>query len=95
MEPRKTEWHLDQKTILALIFALLCNTGGYVWWAAKLDSTVNNHERRIKETESGVALLQHDNATVRESLARIQETQKYQTDMLKEVREDVKKGISP
>lgn len=86
------DWHLDKKVTLALIFALMCNACGSVWWAAKLDATVYNHEQRIVQNAASLAEVRSSQGSVNESLARIQEGMKYQTEMLREVREQLKDG---
>lgn len=83
-------WHMDKKVTVALIFALLLNAGGTVWWASRLDATVLNHEQRLDTLASNVSNLSAQQSGTNEKLARIEEGQKYQIDMLKEVRETVK-----
>lgn len=39
-EPIDREWHLDKKVPIALIAALMVQTGGLVWWARGLDARV-------------------------------------------------------
>lgn len=83
------EWHLDRKVTLGLIAALLLNACGSVWWAAKLDTTVSQHEQKISTMASALNQLSIQQSSVNENLARIQEGQKYQSDMLREVRDQL------
>lgn len=82
---------MDRKVTLGLIFALLCNACGSVWWAARLDATVSQHEQKIVAISASVNQLAIAQSNVNENLARIQEGQKYQTEMLREVREQLRK----
>lgn len=83
---------MDKKVTLALIFALLLNAGGTIWWASRLDATVHNHETRLDGLSSSIVSLTTQQSGTNEKLARIEEGQKYQIDMLKEVRETLKAG---
>lgn len=88
--PEVKDWHLDRKVTLGLIFALLANACGSVWWAARLDATVMQHEQKIVAISASVNQLAIAQSNVNENLARIQEGQKYQTEMLREVRQQLK-----
>jgi len=92
MGEQKQDWHLDRKVTLGLIVALLANACGSVWWAARLDSTVMQHEQKIVAISASVNQLASQQNNVNENLARIQEGQKYQTEMLREVREQLSKA---
>lgn len=85
-------WHMDKKVTISLIFALLLNAGGTIWWASRLDATVHNHEQRLDSLSTNVTALSNQQSSTNEKLARIEEAQKYQIDMLKEVRETLKGG---
>jgi hypothetical protein len=43
-------WHLDKKVPIALIFAILLQTGGIVWWGASASERLNTLERRVEMT---------------------------------------------
>jgi hypothetical protein len=43
-------WHLDKKVPIALILAILMQTGGMVWWAASASERINALERRAEMT---------------------------------------------
>ena len=45
------EWHLDKRVPIALIFALLVQTGGAVWWASTLQGRVGTVERDVGRLE--------------------------------------------
>lgn len=39
------EWHLDKKVPISIIFVMLIQTFGVIWWSAKIDSRVENVEK--------------------------------------------------
>ncbi len=41
-------WHLDRKVPLAMIFAILAQTGAGIWWASTISSRVDYAERRLE-----------------------------------------------
>lgn len=43
-------WHLDKKVPVAIIAAMLIQTGGIVWWAAQTSERLTSVERRIEST---------------------------------------------
>lgn len=43
-------WHLDKRIPIAIIVALVCQTGGAVWWARGLDARVETLERGAAST---------------------------------------------
>jgi hypothetical protein len=46
----ESHWTLDRRVPLALILALILQTGGLVWWASSLSERVNTLERRAEAT---------------------------------------------
>jgi TolA-binding protein len=40
-------WHLDKRVPVAIIFAILLQTAGAIWWAATIQGRVSNNERGI------------------------------------------------
>ena len=40
----ENSWHLDKKVPIAIIFAILMQTVGIVWWASQMDSRVAHLE---------------------------------------------------
>ncbi len=39
-------WHLDKKVPIAMIMAIILQTGGMVWWAASASERLNALERK-------------------------------------------------
>ena len=65
-----TEWHLDRKVPITLIFALVIQTGALIWWGATLES-------RVQSLESAIAshVITPGHSDVREDLAAIKARQ--------------------
>lgn len=53
-------WHLDPKIPIGLIFALLVQTAGLVWWASNLSASVNEHSRKFVAIEATEAQRSRD-----------------------------------
>jgi len=43
-----SSWHLDRKVPVAIILALLMQTGGIVWWGATAAERLNALERKVE-----------------------------------------------
>jgi len=41
----ETHWHLDRRVPLALIFALVMQSGSFAWWASSISERVAQNER--------------------------------------------------
>lgn len=39
-------WHIEKKIPVALIFSMALQTGGFIWWAARVDVRVDSLEAR-------------------------------------------------
>lgn len=53
-------WHLDKRVPVALIFAILLQTGAGFWWAASINERVNNLElfrQDSKNAASDIAVM--------------------------------------
>lgn len=45
----KEPWHVDKRIPIALIAAILVQTGGALWWAAKVDARVVSLEKTLEQ----------------------------------------------
>jgi hypothetical protein len=45
--PSGRKWHLDKRVPIALIFAMLVQTGGIVWWGATTSEKVSVLKERL------------------------------------------------
>ena len=91
MDEISREWHLDRKVTIGIIIALLTNAGSSVWWASRLDYTVQAHESRLALHDKYFADIRDKNSILYERLARIEANQNYQTDTLREIKQALKK----
>ena len=69
-------WHLDKRVPIALIFAILVQTGGAFWFAASLDGRIGVLERDV---ERGRSVSENHGAAIRtieNNLARMDENTK-------------------
>lgn len=62
-------WHLKKEVPIALILALLLQTGGMVWWAATLQADNNALRDRVDILERQA----NNTIVVSEKLARVEE----------------------
>jgi hypothetical protein len=46
------EWHLRKEIPVALIFAIIVQTGGVLWWASAINQRVSQAEVRIEAAEN-------------------------------------------
>lgn len=91
MDEIRKEWHLDRKVIVGIIIALLTNAGSFIWYASKMDYTVQTHEIRLVQNEKELSDMKDKNSTLYERLARIEANQNFQTETLREIKEAIKK----
>lgn len=96
---RATEgaWHLDKKVPVALIMAIVIQTGTFIWWlsaqSARLETVVQvnaTQDTRIGAIEVttnaqavNAATFAAQMAAVRESLQEIKEAQRENSDLLR------------
>lgn len=89
-ERRKKEaWQVDKKIPLSLIFVLLLQTGTFITWAAKLDASVADHERRISMSESYDREYSRANLELCQRLARVEEKVVAQMTLLQRIDETI------
>ena len=91
MDNMKEEWHLDKKVTLTLILAILINCASTIWWGAKLDSSVSNHEIRITNTEADIKVVRDRESMLVERLARIESNLEFQSQVLREIKGSLKR----
>ena len=51
-------WHLDKRVPIAMILALLAQTGGMIWWAASISTRVDDQSRRVMALEGSRETVQ-------------------------------------
>jgi hypothetical protein len=47
-QPTGDHWTVDRRIPLALILAIVVQTGGIVWWAASASERLNNLEKKVE-----------------------------------------------
>lgn len=75
MSEEKPGWHLDKRVPLALILALLVQTGGVVAWFATLDSritTVEAWQEKNDATRDRLTAIETQLSGMKDSLVRIE-----------------------
>lgn len=46
------QWHLDKRVPVAIIFAILVQSGSMIWWASNMNARVENLEADRTEAEA-------------------------------------------
>lgn len=62
MQPTKdinNRWHVGKEIPLAMIFALLFQTAGVIWWAASLSAKIDNLAEQVTELKSDKRLQEN------------------------------------
>lgn len=85
MSGDREPWHLDKRVPIALILAIVLQTGGFIWWAAGLSHRVDQHTREIAALHMEGRGYTSEAARVRETLARLEERLAAQNDLLRRV----------
>lgn len=74
-------WTLDKRVPLALVMAVAVQTGGVIWWGARLTSNQEEIVRRLEALESErsgiriaerLAVLEHSQSELRAAAARLE-----------------------
>ena len=47
MTEEDTRWHLDKRVPIALVFLIITQTAGAVWWASAVNGSIAALERRV------------------------------------------------
>lgn len=63
------QWHLDKRVPVAIIFALLMQSLGGVWWASSLNERTAQIERRLEGFAQRSQGADRDIATLQQSVA--------------------------
>jgi hypothetical protein len=88
-------WHLDKRVPIALILSLAAQTAGMVWWAASLNRTVHEHERRLAQIEHADVAAVMEQRRVAEGLVRLEERLSAQTQILRRIEDGVQRAGRP
>lgn len=88
-------WHLDRKVPIALIFVLATQLAGGLWFMSKLQTQVEQHDRRIVVLEATDARMGEDAKRISEYLARMDERIQAQTAILRRVEDALRPSSAP
>lgn len=75
------KWHVDKTIPIAIILSIFAQTAGAVWWASKVNSTVNSNTSRIAKLE----IAMEANQQITERLVRVEVRQESANDMLSKI----------
>lgn len=78
-------WHLDKRVPIALIVTVIIQTGGMVWWAASMQSTVAQQGEAIAELRRTETARAVEDRRISEALARLDERMRAQTEILQRI----------
>ncbi len=74
-----SQWHLDRRVPIALIFTLLMQTVAAVWWAATMSARVDALDRQINalnDNPSRILRVEERQQAISSRLARIEAIQR-------------------
>lgn len=82
---KKEPWRVDKNIPITLIVVLFLQTGTFITWAAKLDASVADHERRIAIGETYDRDYSKSNLELCQRLSRVEEKVMAQTALLQRI----------
>lgn len=85
-ERRQDQWHVGKEIPLAMLFAILVQTGAAIWWAASFSATVTT---KLDDLSNQVAALTADKYTQHDAI-RDQALMNEKIENLKRQMEDMK-----
>ena len=71
--PPVDHWTLDKEVPVAIILTLFLQIVGFSWYAAKLDSRVEEQAARLAKTEAQILVIDRDARDFGVRMARIEE----------------------
>lgn len=88
-------WHLDRKVPIALIVVLVGQVVAGIYFASRLQTQVEQHDRRIAVLEVTDARMSEETRRISEYLARMDERLQAQTAILRRVEDALRPASSP
>lgn len=82
---RDEHWTLDKRVPLAIVFALLAQLVGFAWYAARLDSRIENLETRQQENKELLTSVDREARDVFGRLVRLEEKQSTTLEILQRI----------
>lgn len=87
-------WHLDRKVPIALIAVLAGQVVAGIYFASRLQTQVEQHDRRIISLEATDTRMGEDARRISEYLARMDERIQAQTAILRRVEDALRPSAS-
>lgn len=82
-DEKEKSWALDRHIPIAAILVVVLQTGAWIWWAASFSSVT---EKRLDYQERRMDSME----LLPERLASLEAQSRAQTDVLREIREDLR-----
>lgn len=93
MTGSREHWSVDKKIPLALMLAILAQTGAGVWWASALNTRVTSVETHSIQVDTTLTKIAADSATADVRTARLEERYSAIEDTLKRLDDKMDKVL--
>ena len=70
--PQRESWHLDKKVPIAMMIAILVQTGGMIWWASGIDEKIKAHTTALVDQVQRIMKLEDARLASAERLSKIE-----------------------
>lgn len=95
MPPQVDHWTLDRKVPVAIIIALFAQIVGFAWYAAKLDSKVEEQGLRLARTEAQILIIDKDARDFGTRIVRIEEKSSAMLTLLQTIEQRLERVLAP
>lgn len=79
------DWHLDKRVPVSLIGAILLQSMAAIWWASSVEAKTGELNKRTDHIAEYIARQADGDQKIRETLARLDERVKQQTEILADI----------
>ena len=90
--PSDNHWTLDKRVPLVLIFAIVIQTGGFVWWAATTSASLAQVVKDTVALSERVARVEMIGPPLSERLIRVETILSTQQDVLQQILSEVRRS---
>ena len=94
MPPQPDHWTLDRKVPVAIIVTLILQVIGFAWYAAKLDSRVEEQSARIARTEAQILTIDRDARDFGTRIVRIEEKSSAMLTLLQTIEQRLERALA-
>ena len=88
-------WTLDRKVPVAIIATLIVQLVGFAWYAAKLDSRVEEQALRLARTEAQILTIDRDARDFGTRIVRIEEKSSAMLTLLQQIEQRLERALTP